>query len=92
MSTAKNGLSRQLWYWISLRMIGLALAAMLVVGAGMWLRFFSWETKLRNALPEAVRQELKSVPGLKIQLVGLDAEASALPLPGDTFMVLAVGL
>ena len=41
---------------------------------------------------EAVRQELKSVPGLKIQLVGLDAEASALPLPGDTFMVLAVGL
>ncbi|MGE8099061.1 sensor histidine kinase [Pseudomonas fluorescens] len=59
MSTAKKGLSRQLWYWISLRMTGLALAAILVVGAGMWLRFFSWETKLRNALPEAVRQELK---------------------------------
>jgi signal transduction histidine kinase len=59
MSTAKKGLSRQLWYWISLRMTGLALVAILVVGAGMWLRFFSWETKLRNALPEAVRQELK---------------------------------
>lgn len=41
---------------------------------------------------EAVRQELKSVPGLKIQLVGLDAGPATLPLPGDTFMVLAVGL
>ncbi|PCF95492.1 sensor histidine kinase [Vreelandella nigrificans] len=59
MSTAKKGRSRQLWYWISLRMIGLALMAILVVGAGMWLRFFWWETKLRNALPKEILQELK---------------------------------
>lgn len=56
MNKTKQG---QLWYWISLRMIGLALVAILIVGAGMWLRFFWWETKLRNALPDTVRQELK---------------------------------
>jgi len=59
MNAAKKRRSRQLWYWISLRMIGLALVAILVVGTGMWLRFFWWEAKLRNALPETVRQELK---------------------------------
>lgn len=41
---------------------------------------------------EAVRTELKSVPGLKIQLLGPGAEVSAARLPDDTFMVLAVGV
>ncbi|HGM5492727.1 TPA: sensor histidine kinase [Serratia fonticola] len=48
-----------LWYWISLRMIGLAFIAIMVVGTGMWLRFFWWENKLRNQLPDYVRLELQ---------------------------------
>lgn len=48
-----------LWRWISLRMIGLAMAAILVVGGGMWLRFSWWEAHLRAAIPEPVRQELQ---------------------------------
>lgn len=41
---------------------------------------------------EAVRTELKSVPGLKIQLLAPGAEGAAARLPDDTFMVLAVGV
>ena len=41
---------------------------------------------------ETVRTELKSVPGLKIQLLAPGAEGAAARLPDDTFMVLAVGL
>jgi len=52
---------RPLWQWIGVRMIGLALAAMLLVGAGMWLRFFWWEGKLRNALPASVQMELHAL-------------------------------
>ena len=51
--------ARQLWYWISLRMIALALLAALLVGAGMWLRFFWWEARLRERIPEAILDELK---------------------------------
>lgn len=51
--------SGPLWYWISLRMIGLAFIAITVVGTGMWLRFFWWENKLRSHLPDAVRLELQ---------------------------------
>ena len=41
---------------------------------------------------ETVRTELKSVPGLKIQLLAPGAEGAAARLPDDTFMVLAVGV
>jgi ABC-type uncharacterized transport system substrate-binding protein len=41
---------------------------------------------------ETVRSELKSVPGLKIQLIGPSAEGSAARLPDDTFMVLTMGV
>lgn len=41
---------------------------------------------------ETVRSELKSVPGLKIQSIALDAQASATRLPDDIFMVLTVGV
>jgi len=46
---------RPLWQWIGVRMIGLALVAMALVGAGMWLRFFWWEGQLRGALPAAMQ-------------------------------------
>lgn len=40
-------------------MIGLAFIAIGVVATGMWLRFFWWEQKLRNQLPDYVRLELQ---------------------------------
>ncbi|MCG8709832.1 HAMP domain-containing protein [Brenneria sp. 4F2] len=62
---SENGLGNRqgyaaepLWRWISLRMIGLAMAAILVIGGGMWLRFTWWEAHLRATIPEPVRQEL----------------------------------
>lgn len=59
MKTKKIKHSGPLWYWISLRMIGLAFIAIMVVGAGMWFRFFWWENKLRSQLPDYVRLELQ---------------------------------
>lgn len=63
---SKNGIGNRqgyaaepLWRWISLRMIGLAMAAILAIGAGMWLRFSWWEAHLRATIPEPVRQELQ---------------------------------
>ncbi|WP_341666753.1 sensor histidine kinase [Alcaligenes sp. SDU_A2] len=50
---------RPLWQWISARMIGLAMAAILLVGSGMWLRFFWWEGKLRSDMPTSVQLELQ---------------------------------
>lgn len=50
-----------LWRWISLRMIGLAMVAILVIGGGMWLRFSWWEAHQRAAIPEPVRQELQQL-------------------------------
>ena len=41
---------------------------------------------------DAVRNELKTLPGLKIYLIALDGDANAVPLPEDTFMVLTVGV
>ena len=41
---------------------------------------------------ETVRTELKSVPGLKIQLRAPGAERAAARPPDDTFMALAVGV
>lgn len=41
---------------------------------------------------ETVRSELKAVPGLKIQSIGMDAQASVTRWPDDTFMVLTVGV
>lgn len=54
--------------------------------------FTSGQGAAYDEFVDAVRNELKSVPGLKIQLIGLDAEASAARLPDDTFMVLTVGV
>ncbi len=48
-----------LWHWISVRMIGLALAAMMLVGTGMWFRYFWWLDQLRASIPDPVRQELQ---------------------------------
>lgn len=53
-----------LWRWISVRMIGLAIVALLLVGGGMWLRFIWWDAQLRDALPEAVRQELEALEAM----------------------------
>lgn len=41
---------------------------------------------------DAVRNELKTLPGLKIYSTALDADAPAARLPEDTFMVLTVGV
>ncbi|MEC5318371.1 ATP-binding protein [Brenneria populi subsp. brevivirga] len=59
MDDARRGSAEPLWRWISLRMIALALAAILAIGGGMWLRFCWWEAQMRAALPEPVRQELQ---------------------------------
>lgn len=59
MKTKKFKRSCPLWYWISLRMIGLAFIAIMVVGVGMWLRFSWWDNNLRSHLPDYVRLELQ---------------------------------
>jgi len=59
--TGASNRVRPLWQWIGVRMIGLALAAMLLVGMGMWLRFFWWEGQLRSALPDSVQMELQAL-------------------------------
>ncbi|QPF73198.1 two-component sensor histidine kinase [Roseateles sp. DAIF2] len=66
MTTATAGGSRRhaavkLWRWISLRMISLALAALLLVSGGMWYRHAWWDAKLRAAIPEPVRLELQAL-------------------------------
>lgn len=45
-----------------------------------------------DELVDAVRSDLKTVPGIKIQVIGLEGDGSASRLPEDTFMVLTVGL
>ncbi|EHP40582.1 two component sensor histidine kinase [Cupriavidus basilensis OR16] len=50
-----------LWRWISVRMIALAVIALAVVGGGMWYRFAMWNSKMREAIPEPVRQELDAL-------------------------------
>ncbi|WP_414502579.1 sensor histidine kinase [Zymobacter sp. IVIA_5232.4 C2] len=47
-----------LWRWIGVRMIALAMSAILFVCGGMWLRFAWWEGHLRAKIPAPVRQEL----------------------------------
>lgn len=48
-----------LWRWISIRMIGLALMVILIVGLGMWYRFLFWESSHRLTLPPAIQAELQ---------------------------------
>lgn len=57
----ESRLGAPLWRWIGVRMIALALMAILVVSAGMWLRFITWEGQLRAMIPEPVRQEMETL-------------------------------
>ena len=43
-------------------------------------------------LVEAVRNDLKTLPSVKIQVIGLDSDTSTSRLPEDTFMLLTVGV
>ena len=45
-----------------------------------------------DELIEAVRSDLKSVPGLKVHVIGIDGDANIGRMPEDTFMVLTVGV
>ncbi|QTF09719.1 two-component sensor histidine kinase [Brenneria izadpanahii] len=67
MDNSKSRAAEPLWRWISLRMIGLAMAAILLVGVGMWLRFFWWEEHQRAAIPEPVRQELQQLEAQPVE-------------------------
>jgi hypothetical protein len=45
-----------------------------------------------DELVDAVRSDLKTLPGVKIQVIGLDDDTNASRLPEDTFMLLTVGV
>ena len=57
---ANRGLT-SLWRWISIRMIGLALLVILIIGVGMWYRFQFWESSHRRTLPLDVQAELQAL-------------------------------
>lgn len=59
LHTQKQRVRTLLWRWISIRMVALALTAILLVCGGMWLRFAWWENHLRAMIPAPVRQELE---------------------------------
>lgn len=45
-----------------------------------------------DELVDAVRSDLKNLPGVKIQVIGLNDDTNASRLPEDTFMLLTVGV
>ena len=61
MSGYANRGPTSLWRWISIRMIGLALLVILIIGVGMWYRFQFWESSHRRTLPLDVQAELQAL-------------------------------
>ncbi|WJV64680.1 ATP-binding protein [Pectobacteriaceae bacterium C52] len=50
-----------LWRWLCLRILSLAIGAIIVIAACMWLRFALWNAYVTQHMPETVRAEFKAL-------------------------------
>ncbi|QYM92129.1 sensor histidine kinase [Dickeya zeae] len=46
-----------LWRWLCLRILSLAIGAVVLIATCMWLRFFVWNLWVAHKMPDAVRHE-----------------------------------
>ncbi|AJC65329.1 sensor histidine kinase [Dickeya zeae] len=46
-----------LWRWLCLRILSLAIGAVVLIATCMWLRFFVWNLWVMHKMPDAVRHE-----------------------------------